>query len=133
MRTILVAYLTLLVAMAVIDGVWLSIMTSRLYKPGIGQLMGDTPVIWAAVLFYLVYAAGVTYLITLPALANGGAGAAATRGAVLGLIAYGTYDLTSMAVMRGWPVNVTFIDMVWGGILTGVAASIAVVVTSRFG
>jgi uncharacterized membrane protein len=133
MKIIAIAYIAVLVVMGVLDGAWLSFSVSRLYKPGIGHLMADQPVAWAAVLFYLLYAAGVTYLITLPALATGGPGSAAVRGAVLGVIAYGTYDLTSLAIMRGWPVNVTLIDMVWGGILTGVSATLAVVITRKFG
>jgi uncharacterized membrane protein len=133
MKIIAIAYIAVLVVMGVLDGAWLSFSVSRLYKPGIGHLMAEQPVAWAAVLFYLLYAAGVTYLITLPALATGGPGSAAVRGAVLGVIAYGTYDLTSLAIMRGWPVNVTIIDMVWGGILTGVSATLAVVITRKFG
>jgi uncharacterized membrane protein len=133
MKIIAIAYIAVLVVMGVLDGAWLSFSVSRLYKPGIGHLMADQPVAWAAVLFYLLYAAGVTYLITLPALTTGGPGSAAVRGAVLGVIAYGTYDLTSLAIMRGWPVNVTLIDMVWGGILTGVSATLAVVITRKFG
>ncbi len=133
MRTPVIAYFSLLVAMAVLDGIWLSFATSRIYKPGIGALMADTPVIWAAILFYLLYAAGVTYLITLPAAAGPGPSSAAIRGAVLGLIAYGTYDLTSQAILRGWPLNVTVIDMIWGAILTGATAAIATFITARFG
>jgi uncharacterized membrane protein len=86
--------------------------------------------------FYLLYAAGITYLVTLPALDADPMWspiAGATRGAVLGLVAYGTYDLTSLAILRGWPVGVTVIDMVWGAIITGVSAGAAVWVAGRFG
>jgi uncharacterized membrane protein len=133
MRTTVVAYISGLVAMAVLDGAWLSFATGAIYKPGIGPLMADKPVIPAAIIFYLLYAAGVTYLITLPALAAASLPAAITRGAVLGFIAYGTYDLTSLAILRGWPVNVTIIDMIWGAILTGVSAAAAYLVARKFG
>jgi uncharacterized membrane protein len=133
MRSSLVAYFSGLLAMAVLDGAWLSFATGAIYKPGIGPLMADKPVIPAAILFYLIYAAGVAYLIVLPAVAAGSLGSAVTRGAVLGLIAYGTYDLTSLAIMRGWPVNVTVIDMVWGAVLTGAAAGVSYLATRRFG
>ncbi len=133
MRTLVVAYVSVLLVMAVMDGTWLSFATSRIYKPGIGPLMAEKPVALAAVSFYLLYAAGVTYLLTLPAAAGPGAGSAAIRGFVFGLVAYGTYDLTSLAIMRGWPLNVTLIDMVWGGILTGVAAAVSTIITMRFG
>jgi len=133
MRTTVIAYISGLVAMAVLDGAWLSFATGAIYKPGIGPLMADKPVIPAAIIFYLLYAAGVTYLITLPALAAASLPAAITRGAVLGFIAYGTYDLTSLAILRGWPVNVTIIDMIWGAILTGVSAAAAYLVARKFG
>jgi uncharacterized membrane protein len=133
MRIIITAYIAVLVVMGVLDGAWLSFSVSRIYKPGIGQLMAAQPVAAAAIIFYLLYAAGVTYLITLPALAAGSAGIAALRGAVFGLVAYGTYDLTSLAIMRNWPVNVTVIDMIWGAILTGISAAAAVLITRKFG
>jgi uncharacterized membrane protein len=133
MRTPLIAYIASLVVMAVMDGAWLSFATAKLYKPGIGHLMAANPVWPAAVLFYLMYAAGVTYLVVLPAVAGGGAGPALLRGAVLGLVAYGTYDLTSLAIMSGWPVYITVADMVWGAVLTGVTAAAATFVTGKFG
>jgi uncharacterized membrane protein len=132
MRPIIVAYLTSLLTMGVLDGAWLSFATSKLYKPGIGHLMADKPVIPAAIIFYLLYAAGVTYLITLPALATG-PGSAAIRGAVFGLVAYGTYDLTSLAILNNWPLNVTIADMIWGAIITATTAAIATAVTQKFG
>ena len=132
MRATIFAYISGLVTMAVLDGAWLTFATKTIYKPGIGQLMTDKPVIPAAVLFYLIFVGGLTYLVTLPAV-PAGLGYAATRGAVLGLIAYGTYDLTSQAVMRGWPVNVTVIDMIWGTILTAVTATVATYITGKFG
>jgi len=133
MRTPIIAYISSLIVMGVLDAGWLSFATSRLYRPGIGHLMTDKPVVPAAVLFYLMYAAGVTYLITLPALAGGSLGSAVTRGAVFGLIAYGTYDLTSLAILQGWPVNVTVADMIWGAIITGVTAGASLLITQKFG
>jgi uncharacterized membrane protein len=133
MRTPIVAYFSSLIVMMVLDGTWFSFSLSRVYKPGIGYLLADKPNLPAALIFYLMYAAGVVYLVTLPALAAGQLSQAATRGAILGLIAYGTYDLTSMAVVRGWPLNVTVIDMVWGMIITGIVATVGFLVTRKFG
>ncbi len=132
MRAAIIAYVSGLVVMAVLDGAWLTFATSRIYRPGIGHLMAAKPTLSAAVVFYLLYVAGLTYLVTLPAV-PAGFGTAATRGAVLGLIAYATYDLTSLAIMRDWPVGVTVIDMVWGAVLTGLTAGVAVLLTQRFG
>jgi uncharacterized membrane protein len=133
MRVVIIAFVTQLIVMGVLDGAWISFAVGRLYKPGIGHLMADKPMALPAVVFYLLYAAGVTYLITLPALAAGGWAQAAVRGAVFGLVAYGTYDLTSFAILRGWPANVTIADMIWGLVLTGVTAGISTAVAARFG
>jgi len=133
MRAAIVAFVASLVVMGILDGSWISFAYPRLYKPGIGHLMGDKPVAWAAGAFYLIYAAGITYVVTLPALAAGSFGTAVARGAVLGLIAYGTYDLTSLAILRGWPASVTLADMVWGTILTGATCGAAFLVTQRLG
>jgi uncharacterized membrane protein len=132
MRAAAIAYISGLITMGILDGAWLSFAYGRLYKPGIGHLMGDKPVAAAAVLFYVIYAAGVAYLITLPALAGGSFLGAITRGAVLGFIAYGTYDLTSLAILRGWPVNVTVADMIWGAMITGTTAGMAYLITQKF-
>jgi uncharacterized membrane protein len=133
MRTPIIAYISSLIVMGVLDAGWLSFAVSRLYRPGIGHLMSDKPVVPAAVIFYLLYAAGVTYLITLPALAGGSLGSAVTRGAVFGLIAYGTYDLTSLAILQGWPVNVTVADMIWGAVITGATVGSSLLITQKFG
>ena len=45
------------------------------------------------------------------------------RGAVFGLTAYGTYDLTNQATLRDWPTIVTIIDLAWGSTLTAVVAA----------
>jgi uncharacterized membrane protein len=133
MRAVIIAFVTQLIVMGVLDGAWISFAVGKLYRPGIGHLMADKPQAVPAVIFYLLYAAGVTYLVTLPALSSGGWPTALVRGGVFGLVAYGTYDLTSFAILRGWPANVTIADMVWGLVLTGVTAAIATAVTSRFG
>jgi uncharacterized membrane protein len=95
--------------------------------------MADKPVIPAAAVFYLLYIAGLTFLVVLPALAANQLGSAIARGAVLGLLAYGTYDLTNLAIIRGWPVNVTLIDLAWGTVLTAITAGAAFLITRAFG
>jgi uncharacterized membrane protein len=44
-------------------------------------------------------------------------------GMLLGLFAYGTYDLTNLAIIRNWPWQLSLVDMAWGGVLTGIAAT----------
>jgi uncharacterized membrane protein len=91
--------------------------------------MLDRPVIWAAVLFYVLYLLGVVVLAVLPAVDGGGWMAAARTGAVLGLVAYATYDLTNQATLRDWPVQITVLDLIWGTFVTTVAATAGTLIT----
>jgi len=106
------------------DFVWLSTATSRIYKPYVGDLLLDKPNMPVAAAFYLLYVVGVLFLATLPGYDKGSISDAFLRGAVLGLLAYGTYDLTNLATLKGWAWQVSVIDMVWGTLLTGTVAAI---------
>ena len=123
MRNLIFAYLGAAAAMFVLDGAWLSFAAKRLYRPLLGDMLADGFRIAPAALFYFLYVAGIVVLAVAPGLAAGKWTVALTRGLALGLIAYGTYDLTNQATLRQWSVTVTFVDMLWGTILTGAAAT----------
>jgi uncharacterized membrane protein len=115
------AYLAVLVAVAVLDAVWLGVLSKDLYRREMGSLMADSFRAVPAVLFYLLYPAALVYLV----LCNPPSGwaEAALRSAVLGLAAYGAYDLTNMAIVRDWPVGLSLIDWTWGGVVSALAGS----------
>ncbi len=117
------AYIGSGVAFAAVDFVWLSTMTDRLYKPVIGPIMAPKPDMIAAVLFYLIMIGGIVFLAIAPALKEGAWTRAALNGAVLGFVAYATYDLTNQATLAVWDVKLTILDLIWGTLLTTVAAS----------
>ena len=116
-------YLACVVAFLAIDAVWLSTMTSRFYQPRLGHLMTAQPKLGVAAAFYLLYVVGVVALAVIPGLREGSLLAAVWRGAVFGLVAYATYDLTNLATLRDWPVDLTVVDLVWGTTLTGAVAA----------
>ena len=118
----LLAYLGSGVVMAILDAIWLTTVGPRLYRPAIGELLAPEPNLRIAVVFYLVYVAGIVFLAVTPALRDGSAMRAVTSGAVLGLVAYATYDLTNQATLRVWPTHVTLIDLAWGTCVTAAAA-----------
>lgn len=123
MRNWTFAYLGTAAAMLVLDGAWLSFAAKRLYRPLLGDMLADGFRLAPAALFYFLYVSGIVVLAVAPGLAAGKWTVALTRGLVLGLIAYGTYDLTNQATLRQWSGTVTIADMVWGTILTGAAAT----------
>ena len=101
------AYAITLVVFLALDAVWLLTMYERLYRPAIGHLLRDGFAIAPAVAFYALYILGVVVFAVLPGQASGRASVAAARGALFGLIAYATYDLTNQATLRDWPWHVT--------------------------
>ena len=123
MFRILAAYGGAAAAMIVLDAIWLSTMLP-VYRQHIGELLLDGVRMPPAAAFYYVYVAGIVGLAILPALRGGGGWPqAALNGALLGLVAYGTYDLTNQATLKTWPLAMTLIDMAWGVALTAVAAA----------
>ena len=126
------AYLGAGLTFAAIDFVWLTTMTDRLYRPVLGPIMADKPDMKAAVAFYLISIAGTVFLAIAPALKEGNWTRAAINGAVLGFVAYATYDLTNQATLRGWPLTITLVDIAWGTIASGLAATISYLALSRW-
>lgn len=123
-------YIAGLVAFLVIDFIWLKYVALSFYREQIGHLMLDKPNLGIALLFYLVYVVGVVILAVNPALEKGQWTIAVLYGGLLGLVAYGTYDITNLATLKTWPSIVSIIDMIWGTVLTASVATIAYFVTT---
>lgn len=133
MKVYILAYVTSLLSMLVIDGVWLFTMSQRFYKAKIGHLMAETVKLGPVAVFYLLYALGLSLLVILPALRTESSLAKVFLfGAVFGLVAYGAYDFTNHATLKQWPLIVTLVDLAWGTVLTGTAALISVLLTKYF-
>ena len=107
----------------IIDFFWLSIAVKYIYKPSLGPLLLDKPILSAAFVFYILYIVGLTFLVLRPNIDNFQVFESLWMGALFGLVAYGTYNLTNMAVLKDWSPTVVFVDMFWGGFLTAVSAS----------
>jgi len=133
-RTFATAYGTFAVVFLAMDAVWLSVMADRLYRPSIGHLMrADGFSTAPAVLFYVLYVAGAVAFAVRPGLESGSAAVALGWGALLGLLAYATYDLTNQATLRDWPWQVTIADLCWGTFVTAVASGAACYAALRWG
>ena len=130
MRSHLTSYLATGLTFLLLDFVWLALMKDVLYRPHLGELLADTFQPAPAVAFYALYAAGILFFAVSPALASGRWETALGSGALLGLIAYGTYDLTNQATLKGWPAIVTIIDTAWGATLTATAATVGYAVAT---
>ena len=132
MTKYLTSYLLVLVIFTVIDMVWLMGVARSTYVAEMGALMKKSPNLVAAVIFYLLYAAGLAFFAVKPGLENESWVWAAVLGAGLGLVAYGTYDFTNLAVVEGYGWRITLIDLVWGTTLNAFTAGLATKLASLF-
>ena len=126
MKSFISFWVVSLPIMILLDMVWFSISLERLYKPYIGHVMTGNFNYLVAAVFYLLYSAGLSYLILLPGLeSNQTLLKIVINGFFFGLVAYGAYDLTNQATVKDWPVIVTIVDMLWGALVTAVVSAIS--------
>jgi uncharacterized membrane protein len=110
-----------LVAFAALDAAFLTLMGPRLHRPVLGNLLAEKVALAPAAVFYLLFAVGLVALAAAPARDWR---QAAMLGALLGLVAYGTYDLTNQATLARWSSLLTAADMAWGALASAAAAAI---------
>lgn len=114
------------VIMIAIDMVWLMGIGRGFYVQEIGDILLDQPNLLPALAFYILYSIGVTVIVIAPAIEAQSVTRALVYGVLFGLVAYGTYDLTNLAVMKGFTTKIALIDMVWGGLITGFVSAVTV-------
>lgn len=120
------------VLLLIIDMIWLMWLGRGFYVEEIGGLLLDQPNLIAAFGFYALYIAGLVYLVIAPAAEVDSVMKAVISGAVFGLVAYATYDLTNLAVMKGFTLKIALIDMVWGMVLSAAVSGLTVKIVSLF-
>jgi uncharacterized membrane protein len=132
MTKYLVTYGATLIAFLAIDFVWLGFVATRFYREQLGHMMLEKPLLGVAFAFYALYALGIVVFAVMPGLRDDSWRTAALLGALLGLVAYGTYDLTNFATLKSWPAAMTFVDMAWGMVLTAASATAGFYAASYF-
>ena len=128
-----IAYVASVTVFLILDFIWLSAATSTFYRPQLGDLLSERPSLAVAAVFYLVYVVGVVVFAVTPAYAARSWLMALGLGALLGLVAYGTYDATNLATIKGWPVVVSVVDLAWGVVVTATASLAGFVALRTFG
>lgn len=128
----LLTYFVTLAVFTVVDATWLILVAADLFKRNVGPILREQPDLQAAVAFYVIYAAGICLLAIRPA-GLGSAIAATVNGAALGFIAYATFDLTNLAIIKGWTLGLAIVDMSWGTLATAIAAWLGHAAARRFG
>lgn len=117
------AYGVALVVMAALDGIWLGWLMLDFYQRELGELMTASVRMVPAALYYLCYPAALVALALAPPAASWRT--AAWRSALLGVTAFGVYDLTNLATLRGYSLTMTLVDMAWGAFATCIGGTVA--------
>lgn len=123
MKAWLAGYGTVLLVVGILDALWLGVLARDFYRRELGDMMLDTVRAVPAALFYFGYPVGLASLALSPLPST--LGDAVFRSALLGLVVYGVYDMTNLAVLRGWTWKLALVDLAWGTAVAGLAGAAA--------
>ena len=107
-------YIIAFIIFLVIDAIWLGLVAPKFYRSQIGHLMREKPNLIAALIFYLIFIVGVVYFVVAPGIEAQSITKILISGALFGFMTYATYDLTNLATLKDWPIQVTIVDLIWG-------------------
>lgn len=127
----LLLYITTALVFLALDVVMLKMVLQPMFAANIGAMMLENPRMGAAGVFYLMYIGGLLYFVSVPALATGGVTQALVAGAILGALAYGTFEFTNFAILKDWSLTMVITDVLWGAVLTGLSAAAGVWITKH--
>jgi len=125
-------YLIAVPVFFIIDMLWLGLVARQFYQNQIGFLM-KTNFNWvAAILFYLLFVAGIVFFVLMPGLEKRNLINLILTASFYGLLTYATYDLTNLATLKDWPLIVTVVDIIWGMSLSVLVSLISYFLSIKF-
>ena len=122
------SYVSALVFFLAVDVVWIKMVMRPVFERNVGALLLETPRLGAAAGFYALYVAGLLYFAIAPAMSAESWRVAALNGAIIGFLAYGTYETTNLATLKGWSYEMLAIDIAWGTALTALTGVVGFLV-----
>lgn len=128
----IIRYFSVLIPLLILDLSWLGLVAKSFYQKHLGYLTAGKFLLWPAVIFYPLYAFGLVIFVVNPALEQKSLLAALWRGALFGLIAYATYDLSNQATIDRWPMIVTIVDIIWGALVSMIVCAAAYLFATKF-
>lgn len=128
---VVILYLATAVPFFLLDAVMLKFVMRPVFEARIGDMLLSDIRIAPAGMFYLAYVAGIVWFVSTPALKAGLPVQALINGALLGALAYGTYEFTNFATLRNWSAQMVALDVVWGACLTGISAWLGVFIARQ--
>lgn len=121
-KTVLIAYVLTFIVFLAVDMLWLGIVARDLYRKYLGNFLSDTVNWTAAFIFYLLFVVGISIFAIYPAVSKDSVSNAILLGALFGFFTYATYDMTNLATLKGWPLPIVIIDIIWGSVLSAIVS-----------
>jgi len=121
-KTIIFSYLLTFMVFLMIDMLWLGVIAKNIYQKYLGDFLTDSVNWTAAFIFYFIYVVGISIFVIYPSINKGSVYHVILMGALFGFFTYATYDLTNLATLKGWPLPIVFIDIIWGSVLSAVVS-----------
>ena len=118
-------YLLTVPVFFIIDLIWLGVVAKSFYQKNLKYILSPNVNWTAAIIFYLIYIAGILIFAVLPAVAKDSLRHAAVWGALFGFFTYATYDLTNLALLKDWPIVIVIVDILWGVVLCSAVATLS--------
>ena len=121
-KTVLIAYVLTFIVFLAVDMLWLGIVARNIYRKYLGNFLSDTVNWTAAFIFYLLFVVGISIFAIYPAVSKDSVSNAILLGALFGFFTYATYDMTNLATLKGWPLPIVIIDIIWGSVLSAIVS-----------
>ena len=120
---LIISYILTFAVFFIVDMAWLGFVAKDIYKKYLGNLLSDNVNWVAAIIFYLLFVIGIFIFAIMPSVEKNSLHSAIILGALFGFFTYATYDLTNLATLKNWSLNIVFIDIIWGAVLTGIVST----------
>ena len=122
LQKILYTYLLTVPVFFAIDMLWLGIIARGFYAKQLASFLSPNVNWTAGIIFYLLYIVGIIYFAVLPGVEKKSLALVVMNAALFGGLAYATYDLTNLATLKNWPLQIVLVDIAWGVVLTSLVA-----------
>jgi len=131
-KVVLIGYLLTFIVFLIIDMLWLGVVAKNLYQKYLGGFLSENVNWTAAIIFYLLYVVGISIFAIYPSVDKDSVSNAILMGALFGFFTYATYDLTNLATLKGWPIPIVIIDIIWGIVLSTSVSVISYFIINKF-
>ena len=129
---IFATYITMFLVFVIVEALMLTFFMGPFFSKHIGHLMRSQINLYVTLLYYLFYVAGVLYFCYFSGFKSGSLLQTLSSGFLLGLLCYGVYDMTNFLVLKDWKIQMTLVDMIWGGVVTSLISGVGFLTFNYF-